>query len=58
MALIVKMGKKRVMLPAKDVDLSSVKYEDEVIKGLLHSLTCFFYNQNYLNLDSIFEFLL
>ncbi|MBA0815665.1 hypothetical protein Gohar_000424, partial [Gossypium harknessii] len=26
------MGKKRVMVPAKDLDLSTVKYEHEVIK--------------------------
>ncbi|CAJ2648864.1 unnamed protein product [Trifolium pratense] len=27
------MGKKRVMLPAKDVDLSSVKYEPEIVQA-------------------------
>jgi hypothetical protein len=29
----IKMGKKRVMVPAKDVDLSSVKYEPEIVQG-------------------------
>lgn len=33
---IFQMGKKRIMLPAKDIDLSSVKYEPEVIQGQLH----------------------
>lgn len=27
------MGKKRVMTPAKDVDLSSIKYEREIVQG-------------------------
>lgn len=31
------MGKKRIMLPAKDIDLSAVKYEPEVIQGQLHN---------------------
>lgn len=34
------MGKKRVMLPAKDVDLSSIKYEREVVQGSLTGLFC------------------
>jgi len=34
------MGKKRVMLPAKDVDLSSIKYEREVVQGNLTGLFC------------------
>ena len=36
----LKMGKKRVMLPAKDVDLSSIKYEREVVQGNLTGLFC------------------
>ena len=33
------MAKKRLMVPAEDVDVSAVKYEREEIKGLsLHSL--------------------
>ena len=41
------MGKKRVMVPAKDVDFSSVKYEPETIQGdskicVLMNLVCFF----------------
>ena len=30
---VVKMGKKRIMLPVEEVDISAVKYENEVIKG-------------------------
>ena len=31
------MAKKRVMVPAEEVDLSTVKYEPEAIQGRLHT---------------------
>ncbi len=31
------MGKKRLMVPAEEVDLSAVKYEPEPIQGLSHT---------------------
>lgn len=40
MLLQLEMGKKRVMVPVEQVDLSTVKYEHEVIEGhLLADLT-------------------
>lgn len=35
------MGKKRVMLPAEELDLSNVKYEVEDIDGQFHILLHF-----------------
>lgn len=29
----VKMGKKKVMIPVKEVDMSAVRYEYQVLKG-------------------------